>query len=73
VGGAIIGEMEAVMDGFSNVCLGEGHGRSPVFVKKLALSHYFVNANLYKSKKIRMVGLWNDLPWIHYVFQAEKV
>jgi len=42
-------------------------------LKKLALSPYFVNANLYKSKKIRAGSLWNDLPWFHYVFQAEKV
>jgi len=24
--------------------------------------------NLYKSKKMRVVGLWNDLPWFYDVF-----
>jgi len=43
------------------------------FLKKLALSPYFVNANLNKSKKIRVTSLWNDLPWLHYAFQVEKV
>jgi len=42
-------------------------------LKKLALSHYFVNANLYKSTKMREVGLWNDLPWFYNGFQAGKV
>ncbi len=29
--------------------------------------------NLYKSKKMRVVGLWNDLSWFYDVFQAERV
>ena len=43
------------------------------FLKKLALSPYFVNANLSKSKKMRVVGLWNDLPWLHNDFQVGEV
>jgi hypothetical protein len=42
-------------------------------LKKLALSHYFVNANLHKSKKMRVQTLWNGLPCPHYVFQADEV
>jgi hypothetical protein len=30
-------------------------------------------SNLDKSKKMRVVSLWNDLPWFHSNFQAEKV
>jgi hypothetical protein len=29
--------------------------------------------NLNKSKKMRVVGLWNDLSWFYDVFQAERV
>jgi len=32
-----------------------------------------VGSNLYKSKKMRVVSLWNDLPWLHNDFQVEKV
>jgi hypothetical protein len=28
-------------------------------------------SDLYKSKKMRVVGLWNDLPWLHNVFQGK--
>jgi len=44
-----------------------------LFLRELALSLYFVNENFYKSKKIRAASLWNDLPWLYNVFQAEKV
>ena len=47
--------------------------REPVFVTKLALSPYFVNANLNKSKKMRVGSLWNDLPWFYDGFQAGEV
>lgn len=30
-------------------------------------------SNLYKSNKMREVGLWNDLPWLHNDFQVGKV
>jgi hypothetical protein len=43
------------------------------FLKKLALSPYFVNANLNKSKKMRVRSLWDVLPWFCNIFQAEKV
>ena len=32
-----------------------------------------VRSNLYKSKKMRVVGLGNDLPWLYSVFQGEEV
>jgi len=28
-------------------------------------------SNLNKSKKMRVVSLWNDLPWFHYIFQIQ--
>jgi len=74
LGGAIIGEMEAVMDSFSDVGLGEGHGISPVFSEEISFKSLFCQC---KSQQIqeneREVGLWNDLPWFCNVFQAEKV
>ncbi len=33
------------------------------YLKKLALSPYFVDVNLSESKKMRVGSLWNDLPW----------
>jgi len=30
-------------------------------------------ADLYKSKKMRAVSLWNDLPWFYNVSQVGKV
>lgn len=30
-------------------------------------------SNLDKSKKMRVVGLWNDLPWFYNDFQVGKV
>jgi len=41
-----------------------------LFLRKLALSPYFVNANLSKSNKMRVENLWNDLPWLYNIFQA---
>jgi len=32
-----------------------------------------VRSNLYKSKKMKEVSLWNDLPWLHNDFQVGKV
>jgi len=29
--------------------------------------------NPFKSKKMRVVSLWNDLSWFHYAFQVGKV
>ena len=29
--------------------------------------------NFYKSKKMRVGRLWNDLPWLYNIFQAGKV
>ena len=29
--------------------------------------------NLHKPKKMRMVSLWNELPWLHNVFQVGEV
>jgi hypothetical protein len=52
LGGAIIGEAAMVMDGFGDMGLGEGHPRSPVSLKRLALSPYSVNGNLNKSQKM---------------------
>ena len=74
MGGANIGKAEAVMDGFGNVGLGEGHSGGTYFlVRKLALSPSFVNGNLYSSKKMREVGLWSDGPWLYTVFQGKEV
>jgi len=43
-----IGKAEALMDGFRDASLGEGHGEGTCFVvRKLALSPSFVNTNLY--------------------------
>jgi len=30
-------------------------------------------SNLNESRKMTVVGLWNDLPWLYNVFQVEKV
>jgi hypothetical protein len=32
-----------------------------------------LRSNFYRSKKPRAGSLWNALPWLHYVFQVEKV
>jgi hypothetical protein len=37
LGGANIGKAAMVMDGFSDVGLGEGHGESPAFFKQISL------------------------------------
>jgi len=44
-------------------------------LKKLALSPYFVNANLNKSKKIRVVSLRNALIWdvVDYIDKTIQV
>jgi hypothetical protein len=74
LGGANIGKAKAVMDGFGNVGLGEGHSGGTYFlVRKLALSASFVNPNLYSSKKMGAVGLWTDGPWLYSVFQGKEV
>ena len=32
-----------------------------------------VGSNLYKSKKMRVGSLWNNLPWFHNNFQVGEV
>ena len=32
-----------------------------------------IRPNPYKSKKMTVAGLWNNLPWSYSLFQAEKV
>ncbi len=41
MGGAIIGESAMVMDGLSDVGLGEGHGRSPVSFEEISFKSLF--------------------------------
>jgi hypothetical protein len=40
LGGANIGKAAMVMDGFSDVGFGEGHGESPVFFKQINLQDF---------------------------------
>ena len=39
----------------------------------IAITRMISWSNLYKSKKMRVASLRNDLPWFYNVFRAEKV
>ena len=74
MGGASIGKAQAVVDAFGDIGLGEGHGEGTCFfLKELALSPSFVNANLSSSENMTEVGLWSDGAWLYSVFQGKEV